>query len=475
METGVERATTRRQWVMLAVLALAEFMVILDITVVNVALPDIGLDLGLDRAAATWVISAYTLAFGGLLLLGGRLADVAGRRRMFLAGLALFTVASLISGLAPSAEVLIAGRVSQGVGAALLAPATLSIITTTFTGTDRHRALGVWAAVGGSGAAVGVLVGGLLTGGPGWQWVFYINVPVGVAVALVAPALVPPGRPEHRTGRVDLPGALLATGAMALLIYGLVQAGDDGWTSTSTLVPFAAAAAGLVTFVAVERAVRRPLVRLAVLARRNVAGGFTVMLSASALLIAAFFLSSQYLQRTLDLSPVRTGLAFLPVAVAVIVGAHVASSMVSRAGPRTVAGTGFVLAAAGFALLAQMPADGSVLVDLLPGFVIIGGGLGATFVTATATAMTHVEDDESGLVSSLVNTGHEVGAALGVAVMSTLAVASLGVAPTAVAPVDGFQTAFTVSAIVAGGIALASLALLPAGRLPTSDRPAFAH
>lgn len=474
METGVEQAT-RRQWVMLAVLALAQFMVVLDITVVNVALPEIGLDLSLDRAAATWVVSAYTLAFGGLLLLGGRLADVIGRRRMFLVGLTLFTVASLVSGLAPSAEVLIAGRVGQGIGAALLAPATLSIITTTFTGADRHRALGVWAAVGGSGAAVGVLVGGLLAGGPGWEWVFFINVPIGVAVGLVAPALVAPGRPEHTTGRVDLPGALLATGAMALLIYGLVQAGDDGWTSASTLVPFAAAGAGLLAFIVIERTVREPLVRLAVLARRNVAGGFAVMLSASALLIAAFFLTSQYLQRTLDLGPVRTGLAFLPVAVAVIVGAHVASSMVSKAGPRTVAGTGFVLAAAGFVLLARMPADGSVLVDLLPGFVIIGGGLGATFVTATTTAMTHVADDESGLVSSLVNTGHEIGAALGVAAMSTLAAASLGVAPDAVAPVDGFGTAFTVSAVVAGGIALASLVLLPAGKLPTTDAPVFAH
>jgi EmrB/QacA subfamily drug resistance transporter len=451
-----------RRWAALAVLSLAQFMVILDLTVVNVALPEIGADLALDRAGITWVMTGYTLAFGGLMLLGGRLADVAGRRRTFLAGLAVFTVASLVSGLAPGGEVLVAARVAQGVGAALLSPAALSIVTTTFHGAERHRALGVWAAIGGAGAAVGVLVGGVLSGGPGWQWVFYVNVPVGVVVGLVLPRLVAAGRPAGRTGRIDLPGAVLVTLATGLLIYGLVRAGDAGWASAGALLPIAAGVAVLLGFAVLERAVRQPLVRLAVVARRQVAAGVAVMLAASGLLLAGFFLSSQYLQRALELGPVRTGLAFLPVAVIITVGAHLGARLVGRAGPRRVAATGFAVAAVGAALLARLPADGSVLVDLLPGFMLLGGGLGAAFVTATTTALTGVGHDEAGLVSGLVNTGHELGAALGVAVMSTVAVASLGGAPGAVVPVDGFRTAFAATAVVAGVVALGALALLPA-------------
>src|SRR6266508_4152284 len=345
-------------------------MVILDITVVNVALPSIGADLSLDRAALTWVVTAYTLCFGGLMLLGGRLADLLGRRRTFLAGLVVFTAASLGAGLAGEASVLLAARALQGVGAALLSPSALSIITTTFHGAERHRALGIWAGIGGAGGAVGVLLGGVLVSGPGWEWVFFVNVPVGLLVAVLAPATVAASPRQAGTG-VDLPGALAITAASGLLIYGLVEAGD-AWGAAGTLLPLAAGLALLGVFVAVERTVAAPLVDLRLLAERTVVAGYGVMLAASALLVS-----------------------------------------------------GFLLAAAGMALLAGVPAGGDALTGVLPGFALAGAGLGMALVTATTTAMTKVDPDHAGMVSGLVNTAHELGAALGVALVSTIAAAGV--------------------------------------------------
>lgn len=456
-----------RRWRALALLCLAQFMVILDVTVVNVALPEMGTDLGLDRAALTWVVTAYTLCFGGLMLLGGRLADLLGRRRMFLAGLALFTVASLAAGLAGDATVLVAARAAQGVGAALLSPAALSILTTTFDGPDRHRALGVWAALGGAGAAAGVLVGGLLTSGPGWQWVFYVNVPVGVLVAVLVPATTAATPPQR--GRIDVPGALLVTTASAALIYGLVRAGEDRW-----LLAIGVAALLYVAFVVVQRQRSAPMVRLGLLAQRPMAGGVATMLTASALLISGFFLCSLLLQHLLGLSALDTGLVFLPVAVATGVGAHLAGRFVARTGARPVAAAGFALAAAGFTLLAQIDSGTGAWTGVLPGFVLAAAGLGAGFVTATTTALTRVDAADAGMASGVVNTAHELGAAIGVAVVSAIAGASID-SGTHAAGADGFTDAFWACA-AASAVAAAVLAvLLPGGRPPVTDRPVFAH
>jgi EmrB/QacA subfamily drug resistance transporter len=467
-----------RRWWTLVLLGLAQFMVILDITVVNVALPTIGTDLGLDRASLTWVVTAYTLCFGGLLLLGGRLADTLGRRRMFLAGLGLFTLASLASGLAQAGSVLVAARAGQGVGAALLSPAALAIITTTFHGQERNRALGVWAAIAGAGAAVGVLAGGLLVEYASWQWVFFINLPVGIAVAAVVPAVVAAARPPHAGGgrRVDLPGALSGTLAIGAVIYGLVTAGSDGWGATTTLRWLAIGLVLAGVFVGVERTAPQPLVPLRLLVRGPLVAGQLVMLASSGLLLATYFLASLYLQRLLGYTALATGLVFLPAALATITGSHLGARAVGRLGPRPVAAAGFGLAAAGTLLLSRLPTHASVLVDLLPGLLLTAAGLGAGFVVATTTAMAHVDQAQAGLASGLLNTGHELGASLGVAVVSTIAAASVAASPLAgQPPVGGFDRAFLACALVAAAAAAAAPWLLPHGRPPATDRPVFAH
>ncbi|MET7403911.1 MFS transporter, partial [Dactylosporangium sp. NPDC005572] len=327
------------RWLVLGLLGAGQFMLILDVTVVNVALPHISADLRLDRAALTWVVTAYTLMFGGLMLLGGRLADLLTARRTLLAGLAVFTAASLVSGAAGSATTLLAGRALQGVGAALLSPAALSIVTTTFSGTERHRALGVWAALGGSGSAIGVLLGGLLTAGPGWRWIFFVNLPVGAAVLVALPVLMRGWPAARRRERLDLPGAVLVTAATAAAIYGLTNAGDDGWTGTATLGPLGAAVLLGAGFVALERRLRAPLVDPRLLAHRPMAAGALLMLVATALLVGGFFVGSFWLQHGRGYGALATGLAFVPVAVATVLGAHLASRAVGRTGGRAVAVT----------------------------------------------------------------------------------------------------------------------------------------
>jgi EmrB/QacA subfamily drug resistance transporter len=469
-------ASVPRRWWALVLLCLAQFMVILDITVVNVALPSIGTDLRLDRASLTWVVTAYTLCFGGLMLLGGRLADALGRRRMFLAGLGLFTVASLASGLAQAGTILVAARAGQGLGAALLSPAALAIITTTFHGQERDRALGMWAAIAGAGAAVGVLAGGLLTQYASWRWVFFINLPVGIGVAAAVPALIAAVRPTRPARRVDVVGALAATSATAAVIYGLVAAGSDGWGATSTLLWLAIGLGLAGVFVAVERIAREPLVPVGLLARRPLVAGQLVMLATSGLLLAAYFLASLYLQRLLGYTALATGLVFLPAALGTIAGSQLAAHAVGHLGPRPVAAVGFTLAAAGALLLSRLPADASVLVDLLPGLLLATAGLGAGFVVATTTAMAHVDQAQAGLTSGLLNTGHELGASLGVAVVSTIAAASVtGDSLAGRPPVSGFDRAFLAGAVVAAVAAAAAPWLLPPGRPPATDPPLFTH
>jgi EmrB/QacA subfamily drug resistance transporter len=469
-------ASEPRRWWALVLLCLAQFMVILDITVVNVALPSTGADLHLDRTALTWVVTAYTLCFGGLMLLGGRLADTLGRRRTFLAGLGLFTTASLASSLAQTGTVLVAARAGQGAGAALLSPAALAIITTTFHGPERNHALGIWAAIAGAGAAVGVLAGGLLVDYANWRWVFFINLPVGILIAAAVPVVVAASQPAHPTRGMDLPGALTGTLATAAVIYGLVTAGSDGWGATTILLWLAIGLVLAGVFAAVERIAREPLVPMSLLTRRPLVAGQLVMLATSGLLLATYFLASLYLQQLLGYSALDTGLVFLPAALATIAGSHLAAQAVSRLGPRPVATIGFGLAAAGTLLLSRLPAEASVMVNLLPGLLLTTAGLGTGFVVATTTAMAHVDQAQAGVTSGLLNTGHELGASLGVAVVSTLAAASitgdpLGGRP----PVSGFDRAFLASALLAAVAAAAAPWLLPPGRPPTTDQPILAH
>ncbi|MEU1364707.1 MFS transporter [Streptomyces sp. NPDC005803] len=448
---------------MLALLCVAQFMLVLDVTVVNVALPGMAADLHLDRTALTWVVTAYTLCFGGLMLLGGRLADALGARRTLLAGLAVFTAASLVSGLAGSAATLIGGRVAQGVGAALLSPAALALVTTSFHGPARNRALGVWAAIGGTGSAIGVLVGGALAGGPGWSWVFYVNVPVGLALLAALPVFVPPRAPQP-SARLDVPGAVLVTAGTGALIYGLVEAGDGGWGAPATLLPLGAAVLLYAGFAAVERVAREPLMDLRMFTRRPVLAGAFLMLIATGLLIAFFFLGSVYLQHGRGYGALRTGLVFLPVAVAVGVGAHLGSRLVTSVGSRATAVGGMAVATAACAPLSRIGADSSVYGVLVPGLAVAALGLGAVFVTATTTALGMVPHGEAGLASGVVNTFHEVGGSIGVAVVSTVAAAGIGgVAGT----VTGFADAFLVCAVAAGGCAVVAAALVPWGKPET--------
>jgi EmrB/QacA subfamily drug resistance transporter len=461
---GAHPPVNPRRWRALTLLGIAQFMLILDITVVTIALPDIGADLHLTRASLTWVITAYTVLFGGLMLFGGRTADLFGARRTVLIGLITFTVASLVSGLAVNAAMLIGGRIGQGIGAALLSPAALSIITTTFHGPERTKALGIWAALGGTGSAVGVLLGGVLTAGPGWEWIFYINVPIGLAVLALLPAVLPAHRTHQPPRRVDLAGALLVTAGTGAAIYGLINAGDHGWSAPSTLWPLAGALVAYAGFALVERTVRAPLMNLGILTRRPVLTAAFLMLVATGLLIAGFFLGSFFLQQVRGYGALTTGLLFLPVAVGTVIGAQAASHGVGHLGPRPLSVAALLLAALG-AVLPALWSDPAVLVT---GISIAAAGLGATFVAATTTGLAHVAHHEAGLISGIINTFHELGAATGVAVISTVAAVSIA---TGGASTTGFTNAFTVSAITAAAAALVALLLVPAGKPPAGVMP----
>jgi len=436
-------------------------MVILDITVVNVALPSIGQALKFAPADLQWVVTAYVLFTGGLLLLGGRAADLFGRRRVFLSGLVTFTAASLASGLATSPEMLIAARAAQGLGAALLSPASLSIITTTYSGAQRTTALSTWGAIGGAGAAAGVLFGGMLTAWLSWEWVFFINVPVGIVAGLLTLHLVPsPGPRIGRYRELDLLGALTVMAGLVTLVYGIDGAATHGWSSARTLGLLSLAAALLATFAAIERSVQRPLVPSATWRSRSLVSSATMMLGSTGILIGAFFLNSIYLQEVLNASALETGLAFLPFALIIGVAAHLGTQLIGRVGPRATVVGGLGLASSGALLLAAAPDQASYATDLLPGLLMIGGGIGLVFVTVSITAMADVTDDNAGLASGLMQTSHEIGAALGVAVMATVA-ATAG-AGTEIAA--GYGNGFIAAAVIAGALALLALVSVPTTR-----------
>lgn len=448
-----------RRWRLLGLLAVAQFMLILDVTVVAIALPNIQTDLGLQRETLTWVVSAYTLMFGGLMLLGGRAADLFGSRRVVLTGLIVFTLASLATGLAGSPEVLLGGRVAQGIGAAMLSPAALSVVTRTFDGEERNKALGIWSAMGGGGSAIGVLLGGLLSAGPGWQWVFYINLPIGLIVFILLLRMLPADRPSEQQGRLDVPGGLLVTAGTGTAIYALINAGDRGWLSAATLGTLAGAVVLYGVFAWVQRTVRSPLMDLRILARRSVAAGTFMLLIATALMISLFFLGSFYLQHFKQYGALRTGLLFLPVAVAAIAGAHLAGQLVGRIGARPVALIGFVVTAIGVALPAMW--DGAAVI--VTGMTVGTLGLGAAFVAASTTTFAQIDHREAGLASGILSTFHEFGASLGVAVVSSVAAASLaGTVST------GFARGFTFAAITGALAAALAMVVVPAFKPATA-------
>jgi EmrB/QacA subfamily drug resistance transporter len=435
----------------LGVLLIAQLMVIIDISAVNVALPDMARDLGIERADIGWAITAYSLVFGSLLLLGGRAADLLGRRRVFLTGLTVFTAASLASALADSSSVLFAARAGQGLGAAMLSPAALSIIMTAFKGPERTRALGAWGAVGGAGAAVGVLAGGALTE-LDWRAIFLINLPLGVVLAAGALKVLPRdlARPQRRG--LDLRGALVATTSLGALVYAFSQAASSGWTSFQTLGVGSAGVAGLAAFAVLEARSSRPLLRIERLTDRAVGGGFALMLTASAVLFGTFLLSSMYLQDVLGTGALETGLMFLPLAVAAGLGAHVGSHVIAKAGVRIPMAAGFAVAAAGTLFLSGVDAHGSYAADVLPGIVVAGLGLGVVLVAVAVAVLTGARDEETGMLSGLNTTGHEIGGALGVAVLVTIAASS------------GVADAFLAAAALAIAGSLVALLVLPPAR-----------
>ena len=457
-------------WLALVVVCLGQFMVILDATIVNVALPAIKADLEISQANLQWVVNAYTLLFGGFLLLGGRAADLFGRRTLFVAGVTIFSVASLVNGLASSEEMLISARALQGLGGALMSPAALAVITTTFAeGGDRNKALAIWAAIASGGSAVGLLLGGVLTEALSWEWIFFINVPIGVAIMFAAFRLVPNSRVEGGNRHFDLAGAVSVTAGLLVLVYAIVKAEAWGWGSGSTLGLAALALALLGAFIAIELRSPFPLVRLGLFRMRSLAAANGVFLMVAGGLFALFFFSSLYLQNILGYSPLETGFAFLPVTVGIMIGAMTAQQLVPKTGVRPVMLTGLTVAAVGLTILAlTTDVDGTYL-GVLAGLFPMALGMGATFVSLTLLATTNVEDDDAGLASGVFNTSQQVGGALGLAILSTLAndrtASFLGdltgapsVAQQQAALVEGFQLAFLVAAgLVAAGAVILGL------------------
>jgi EmrB/QacA subfamily drug resistance transporter len=437
-----------RRWLALAVLAMAQFMVVLDASIVNVALPSMKNALGFSEASLPWVVNAYTLAFGGFLMLGGRAADLLGRRRVFVIGLVLFSLASLAGGFATSAGWLVAARGVQGLGAALLSPAALSIVTTTFTeGVERNKALGIWGALAGAGGAVGVLLGGILTSGLGWEWVLFVNVPIGVAAALVTPRYVKESF-GHEEARMDVAGAVTVTAGLVALVYALVDAHRAGWGSFQTIGLLALSVVLLATFVAVELRTRHPVMPLGIFRNRSVASANAVSILVGAALFAMFYFVSLYLQQVLHYSALKTGLAYLPLALSIIFAAGAASQLVTRLGPKPVMLGGSVLVMAGLLLFARVSVGGTYVGTVLPASVVAALGLGFVFVPIMIVAVAGVTDHEAGLASGLINTTQQVGGALGLAVLSTVAAsrsASAGGNPLH-ALTEGFQSAFLVGA-----------------------------
>ena len=479
--------TDNRRWIALAVIVLAQFMVVLDVAIVNVALPSIKTDLNFSEQNLQWVITAYSILFGGVLLLGGRLADILGRRKLFIAGIALFTVSSLLDGLAWSEGSLIAFRALQGLGAALVSPAALSILTTTFAeGRERNRALGIWGAVSGSGAAAGVLLGGALTSAFSWSWIFFVNVPVGLLVLVLSPLLLRESRADLADRHFDVSGAAAITGGLMLLVYSLTRATTHGWGSGSTIVLLAASAALIVGFLVIELRSRAPLLPLGIFRLRTLSGSNVTGLLLAAALFSQFFLLTLYMQQVLHYSALKTGVAYVGITLTIIIVSAVAQALVTRIGVRPLLPIGMALAAVALVLYARLPVHGHYFTDLFPAFLIGGVGMALVFVPMSIGALTGVRADEAGIASGLINTSQQIGGAIGVAVASTIAATYTNhyvhahpgsTAVSGVALTHGFAIAFWVLAgiAVAGG-ALGTLLVESRSHAQTTEEvpvPAF--
>jgi len=467
------------RWKALAIVCAAFFMTVLDVSIVNVALPSIGKSLHFSEANLQWVITAYAITFGGFLLLGGRAADLLGRRRVFYVGVVVFTVASFLCGLAWSEGVLIGARALQGFGAAIISPAALSIIMTTFDeGAERNKALGIWGAIGGSGAAVGVLAGGVLTKYLGWEWIFFVNVPVGVLALVLAPRFVRESRSE-REHAWDYGGAVTITAGLALLVYGVSQAPQDGWTSGATIARLVVAAVLLLAFLVIEARVKDPLMPFSIFKVRTVAGANVAGLLLGAVVFANFFLLTLYVQQVLGWSALKTGVTFIATAGTAILWAGLAQALVTRIGAKLVMTAGFVAMIAGMLWYTQIPVDGSYATDLLPGYLLIGFALPFTFIPVSIAALAGVQHREAGLASGLINTAQQVGGAIGVAVCSSVLFTHSNNLlkqgeqfPSAFT--SGAQWAFWVTAGIAVGGLVATLTLIRREELATVEEAAVA-
>jgi EmrB/QacA subfamily drug resistance transporter len=447
-------------------------MVILDVAIVNVALPSIKSDLGFSNTGLQWVITAYAILFGGTLLLGGRLADLLGRRRMFVAGLAVFAASSLLCGFAWSSGSLVAFRALQGVGGALLAPAALALLMTTFAeGRERNRALGIYGAASGSGAAAGVLLGGVLTSYLGWSWIFFVNVPVGVAAIALTPFLLRDSRADLAHRHFDLAGAATVTSGLMLLVYGLTRATTEGWSSLATIGPLAAAAALVMAFVAIESHSRSPLLPLRIFRLRTISAANGAMAIVGAVAFSEFFVLTLYLQDVLHYSAVQSGVAFSAFALTVVVASNVAQAVVGRVGVRSTLVAGLALSTISVALLTQLPVDGHYFWDLFPAFVLGGAGMGFSFVPVTIASLSGVERADAGVASGLVNTSRQIGGAIGLAAISTIAASASSsyaqvhsiALSSAAATVNGYQTSLVVlGSLLVAGIVITAVFLRPA-------------
>ncbi len=452
----------------LAVIALAQLMVVLDTAIVNVALPSIQRALHFNPTDLEWVVNAYTIAFGGLLLLGGRTGDLFGRRRMFIIGALVFTAGSLAGGFATSSTFLIVARAAQGIGGAILAPTALSLLAQTFTeGKERNRAFGVYSAVSAGGGAVGLLLGGIITNYLSWRWIMFVNVPIGLLLAFAAPRVL--AGSEGRPGRLDLPGALTVSAGATLLVYGLSRAAIHGWSDGVTVATLAVSLMLLVTFVAIEGRGRHPLMPLRIFANRNRSGAYVLSLAVGASLSGMLFLLTLFLQNVLGFSPLQAGFAFLPTALGVVVGAALTSRLIGRVGPRVPMTTGALLAAIGLFWLSAVRPQANYASDVLGPLAVLAFGLGMAFVSTSVVAVSGVKPNESGLASALLNVGRQLGGSLGIAIMGTIAATvtrdQLATGPLTHAAVNraltaGFSSAFEVAGLFAiAGFAAALVAV----------------
>jgi EmrB/QacA subfamily drug resistance transporter len=450
-------------WLILVLICFAQFMVVLDATVVNVALPSIQKDLGLSEANLQWIVNAYTLAFGGFLLLGGRAGDLLGRKRLFLFGLVVFTTASLLNGLAVNSGMLIGCRALQGLGAAFISPAALAIISTTFAeGAERAKALGVWAAIAVGGSAVGLIVGGALTQLLSWPWIFFINVPVGIAVFALSVRFLPESKEEGMHRSFDVAGAFTVTLGLMSLVYAIVQGPQSGWTSAKTIGTFVLSAVLLVGFIVIEQRSKAPLVRLSIFRVRSLTTANVSMFLVGSGLFAMFFFNSLYIQRVLGYGPLKAGLAFLPFTFGIVISAGLASRFAPKLGVRPVTIVGMIVTIAGMLLLTRIAANGNYAADVLPALLLTSLGLGCVFVPLTLIATTGLKDEDQGLASGLFNTSQQIGGALGLAILSSLAASktSSTAGTQAEKLVAGFHVAFLGGAIFIVIALVAFVALL---------------